>query len=454
MAENTTNTQFLKTITFANQNGAESPVFRLPSEASDISTNIAGFEGKNVNEVLEQLHSNMTQADKDLDDKIIKLNTSIETANETLEHLTLTEENVLSVSSGGTGANNKASARENLNVYSKNEVYSKDETYPQENIINANLLEALEVNTPADALSKIYELLQQQKKSEWTLLAEYINPDEEYTFDLSAYKDKYDEFGFFLLGGGEGGGIDILSDTDDTWAFSSGGRSGGLQQFILPPEQTQNASNIICKVGKGGSGTVKEKNTSQITKSRGAGTSSKITLYNNMEEQKSYTSDRKDSPINYQKPDTNTSILDKSSPYGLTPNGVEVTTGLASSHVIYNISGYRNTHPQTNQGRNMFDSSDMHIYCGAGGSAGAGKAFDSSFLTQYGPSRARGHAGSSYSSYNVGQSTSSLDATAPGDGGGSLTYGTRSSGSQWKKADLKAGNGADGLIMIYGRKSK
>lgn len=450
MAENTTNTQFLKTITFANQNGAESPIFRLPSEASDISVQDSEdiFTGENVEDVLFELSDNIWNVNHNLEDKIYELQQSMETANETLEHLTLTEENVLSVSSGGTGANNTANARENLNVYSKNEVYHKNETYPQENIINANLLEALEVDTPADALSKIYELLQQQKKSEWTLLAEYINPDEEYTFDLSAYKDKYDEFGFFLLGGGEGGGISVSNDSQ---AFSSGGRSGGLQQFILPPEQTQNTSNIICKVGKGGLGTVKESGTS-TAKSRGVGTSSIITLYNHIGEQESYTSDRKDSPINYQKPDINSLSLDKTSPYGLTPNGIIEATGfITTSVVIYNIGDYRNTHPQMNQGRNIFDSLDAHIYCGAGGSASAGDKY----FNQDGPSRARGHAGSGYSYSKIEQpSSSSLDATAPGDGGGSLAYDMNPYTSPWKSANLKAGNGADGLIMIYGRKSK
>lgn len=112
---------------------------------------------------------------------------------------------------------------------------------------------------------------------------------------------------------------------------------------------------------------------------------------------------------------------------GQSPGAADGTAPFGGVYAI--IAGNSNSghYPLSPCAINRFDSTDMHVYCGAGGD-----------VRQSTVERAGGHAGA-----GAYQSTPAGTATAPGDGGGAC-YNTGGT--------AKSGAGAPGLCLIYARK--
>lgn len=244
--------------------------------------------------------------------------------------------------------------------------------------------------TPNDVLRWLGEWGQ----ANWKLLAEF-NTAGAFTFIVP---DDVDELGVFILGGGASGGVAVHSDPTTVTAIKSalGGASGGLKQIVLKKIDGDFSSNeeISGVVGAGGiSQTVTTKGGSAASTSGG-------------------TSAFKSIVSEYGQPaDAEASVA----PYGL--DGIRE-----------NAFGYG--------GRNIFDPNDTHIYCGAGGCA-SNRYHATNGITNgvYQPTvvRTKGSAGAAGGG----------NATAPGDGGGARVA---------TSVPATAGNGADGLVLVYGRK--
>lgn len=255
--------------------------------------------------------------------------------------------------------------------------------------------------TPNDVLKWIGEW----GNANWKLLAEY-NTAGAYTFTVP---DDVDELGAFILGGGGGGGAGHLMTRASKVA--GGGRSGGLTQVVLKKSNGDFVSGeeIPVVVGAGGlGGVVSEANKSAGSTSGGTSTFKAVVS------------------ANEQLADTSTEVA----PYGL-------------DGVVLNAFGYG--------GRNIFDNNDTHIYCGAGGFSKL--VISSDDLTsctstiQTVVTRAKGGAG--VGKYSSSYQVTGKNATTPGDGGGGTIGGPSYSSTNIK---ITGGNGADGLVLVYGRK--
>lgn len=243
--------------------------------------------------------------------------------------------------------------------------------------------------TPDD----VFRWLGEWGQANWKLLAEY-NTAGAYTFTVP---DDVDELGVFILGGGASGGVAVHGDPTTVASIkgANGGASGGLKQIVLKKDigDFEAMESISVVVGAGGiSATVTTKGNS--AGSNNGGTSAFKSVV---------------------------------SEYGQTPDEGDVAPyGLDG--IRKNAFGYG--------GRNIFDPNDTHIYCGAGGSASSKYHATNGVTdvkTQPTVERTKGSAGAGGGG----------NATAPGDGGGARVA---------TSAPATAGNGADGLVLVYGRK--
>lgn len=242
-----------------------------------------------------------------------------------------------------------------------------------------------------------------KKLQSWELLAEF-NTAGAYTFVVP---DDVDELGVFVLGGGSSG----AASTDEN-RIVYGGASGGLRQFVLKKSSGgfTEGEEMPVVVGAGGKGKTLTKTETEISSSAG-GTSS----FNGIVSGSGQPAD-----VPYVG-------LTLPAPYGL----VEYMSSVLDYTMIFTpvrgaSYGYR--------GRNIFDPNDRHIYCGAGGSA---VRASTQTMYQTTVSREKGSAG-------AGSNTIAGNATAPGDGGGAAAGPLANAPT--------SGNGADGLVLVYGRK--
>lgn len=258
--------------------------------------------------------------------------------------------------------------------------------------------------TPDD----VFKWLAEWGQTNWKLLAKYDTAGA-FTFIVP---DDVDELGVFILGGGASGMAVDISGVGGKSSY--GGASGGLKQVVLKKINGDFASGeeVPGVVGAGGvGGTVSTDG--GIAPSQNGGTSSFGGVVSEIG----------------QAGDTTLAYEGQPAPYGLVG-----TTSDIYRPARENPLGYG--------GRNIFDPNDTHIYCGAGGFAHAVPANGSisSAIYQSVVTRTKGAAG-------AGSNKQGGNATAPGDGGGGVVSLGASDGSP-----ITAGNGADGLVLVYGRK--
>lgn len=255
--------------------------------------------------------------------------------------------------------------------------------------------------TPND----VFAWLGEWGQANWKLIAEY-NAAGAYTFTVP---DDVDELGVFILGGGSSGEA-LHHGTGVGGKTAHGGSSGGLTQVILKKSANQflHGEEISVVVGAGGIGGIVTTNNGQANVQAGGTSAFKAIV-------SQYGQENDANAI---------------APYGL--------DGIRESAFGYG-------------GRNIFDPNDTHIYCGAGGNVSIttnASGVVSSTEIQTVVARAKGSAGAG--TYKSGGSVHGGNATAPGDGGG----GAIGSSTNISAAanNVTSGNGADGLVLVYGRK--
>lgn len=238
-------------------------------------------------------------------------------------------------------------------------------------------------------------------QSNWKLLAEYTVAGA-YAFVVP---DDVNELGVFILGGGGGGGA--ASKYNGETASAIGGDSGGLAQVVLKKTTGDFASgeSIPCVVGAGAKGAKAATGTKVDPTVGGTSSFGGITSSGG------------------QPADGYSQAYSLPAPYGLL-------------HVLDTPFGY--------SGRNIFDLNDTHIYCGAGGNAVSFQASSNSVSSSFSSyqatvERTKGKAG-------AGTIDQGENATAPGDGGGAAAV------SSYVPLATTGGKGADGLVLVYGRK--
>lgn len=272
---------------------------------------------------------------------------------------------------------------------------------------------------PSATPNDVFAWLGEWGQANWKPLAEY-NTAGAYTFTVP---DDVDELGAFILGGGESG--------EATFGYrAKGGNSGGLKQVILKKSANdfEAGEEISVVVGAGGVGG-KIILGNEITNSNLGGTSA----FKSIVSEGGQVADDAFAMRNALKP----------APFGL----VMFATAVSGSMVAYDPT--RDT-PLGYGGRNIFDPSDTHIYCGAGGFAyvshdTVGTVTFQALQTAL--ARPKGTAGSG--AYQVTNEAMGESATAPGDGGGGLVVKRKNATASLSGV---AGSGADGLVLVYGRK--
>lgn len=266
----------------------------------------------------------------------------------------------------------------------------------------------------------VFKWLGEWGRSNWKLLAEY-NEAGAYTFTVP---DDVDELGVFVLGGGSGGDVALGYSSK---AFSAnGGSSGGLVQRVLRRANNDFSSGDIVAVvvGKGGAGA--KSITGTYTKP-GSGQESSFGVV---------SSGTLGQPCDA---DISGYEQDVSAPYGF--DAIMASKNAVPLRGPAYVFSYR--------GRNVFDPGDLHIYCGAGGSAcNLSSSSSKAYWAQPTVSRILGAAGAGKCYNGAVDPAYGINATAPGDGGGALVYIT----AYEDRAPATGGNGADGLVMVYGRK--
>ena len=293
--------------------------------------------------------------------------------------------------------------------------------------------------------------------SSFELLAEYKTAGS-YAFTVP---DDVDELGVLVLGGGGSGGFARNYNSSGYAALASGGGSGEIVQAVLSKANgdfspgaalavvvgaggasvTYKASNqdnyrqvgnnggsssfgsVVAEGGNGGQLYTLTSTTSDTGGVKGSGGAGQSSDYCNSNASKAKS-------------------LDSPAPYGMVSCIENYTT--ATYGYIY--STIRKSTAMT---VNRFDPSDAHIYCGAGGSVYC--CTSDARKAQTTVERARGHAGAgAYCSY-ASDPIAAGNATAPGDGGGGMGN-TRAATSNF--VTYSSGAGADGLVLVYGRKVK
>ena len=258
----------------------------------------------------------------------------------------------------------------------------------------------------------VFRWLGEWGRSSWKLLAEY-NAAGAHTFIVP---DDVDELGVFVLGGGSGGEVFAGAASDNYLTPAIGGSSGGLTQRVLSKKKGNfvAGSTISVIVGEGGPG-----GTISIANGGKSGSAGGMSSFGEIS-----------SGSGWQFSDTSLEE-DSVAPYGL--EAYRVNSFFRPLRGQSYVFGYN--------GRNIFDANDLHVYCGAGGGA---YCTTSRSVAQSVVSRIRGRAGAGR--YVSLSNEYGNDATAPGDGGGALWVNTSS------RVTATAGSGADGLVLVYGRK--
>jgi hypothetical protein len=273
---------------------------------------------------------------------------------------------------------------------------------------------------PTATPNDVFAWLGEWGQANWKLLAEY-NTAGAYTFTVP---DDVDELGVFILGGGASGQAKATSGT------VRGGNSGGLKQIVLKKSNNdfEVGEEIPVVVGAGGKGgTVNTGN--GFGESNPGGTSA----FKSIVSEGGQIAD----------------IMTYAQAPAISPYGLETfADGFATSGAVVEYTPIRDN-PFGYNGRNIFDPSDTHVYCGAGG--GVYVTVDSAGIPaseymQLAINRTKGKAGSG--THQIGNNAKGENATAPGDGGG----GVISKYTIGQAINIKGGDGADGLVMVYGRK--
>lgn len=247
------------------------------------------------------------------------------------------------------------------------------------------------------------------------------------------------KLGVLMVGGG-GGGAGLMSMSSGYARYGFGGYSGEINQFTMDVTPGAVISGVV---GAGGAGGSLDMGSNGGTSSFGSytatgGSGGTYAYYLNSV----YVLNSITTPLGGQVPDMAVGgAPDSVSPYGLqnayvTPLGFSDSTISVGS--LRNMFTVRNT-SDLNGGKNvsaynMFDLTDRHVYCGAGGASNP---------AQTAPQRARGSAGSGVSVSSA--SAVGGAATAPGDGGGGAFVVNYAS-----SRTSVGGKGADGIIIIYG----
>ena len=269
---------------------------------------------------------------------------------------------------------------------------------------------------PAATPDDVFKWLGEWGQSTWKLLARYDTAGE-YTFTVP---DDVDELGVFVLGAGSGGNVAVGSDDA---LFAVGGSSGGLTQMVLNKQNGDFVSGSIepVVVGSGGSGA--KQILGSYTGPVSGGTSSFGGIVSGSIGQKA----------------DEYGFGDYAAPYGLY-SYLSSVSGLVSTSLTLNpLRGV--SYAFSYKGRNVFDTSDLHVYCGAGG--GVTKTNGQSVVA-----RILGKAGAGTIRSTTNGTVAGDNATAPGDGGGALFCSTYYE----ERVSATAGSGADGLVLVYGRK--
>lgn len=278
----------------------------------------------------------------------------------------------------------------------------------------------------------VFRWIAEWGQSTWKLLAEYKTAGA-YTFVVP---DDVDELGVLMIGGGGSGGAASGQTNTTLWsAFATGGGSGQFGNIVFRKQDGQftTGEEIPVVVGAGGKGvTIGDGNAS----GNAGGTSSfkTNTLAGGPGGNGFQYGGSGGAPSGGmgQSSDGNAVPDNLPAPYGLAPY-YPTTTGDA----ILLPTRPNNT---AFGARNRFDENDAHVYCGAGGlarryySSGSYTSTVQSVIT-----RTKGSAGAGAAQTSVGNS-----ATAPGDGGGAVVGNYNFS--------ITSGDGADGLVLVYGRK--
>ena len=303
-------------------------------------------------------------------------------------------------------------------------------------------------------LAELWALIKKQDKvDKWKLLNEYKTAGA-YTFTVP---DDVDELGVLVLGGGGSGGFSRNYSSSGYVALATGGGSGEMVQSVLSKANgdfstgaalavvvgaggegvaynvanqnsyTQNGNNggsssFGSIVAEGGNGGQKTTNSSYTSNAGGAGSSGGA----------GQASDYCHVSTQYAP-----EVFALPAPYGM----ISHIQNYSSGYIYSNIRKFSNV-------VNRFDPGDGHIYCGAGGAAYSSSS-SAYCWAQTTEERDRGHAGAGVYCAFSNDATAAGDATAPGDGGGGMAN-SRSSTSNF--ITYRSGAGADGLVLVYGRK--
>lgn len=300
---------------------------------------------------------------------------------------------------------------------------------------------------------------------QWKKLAEY-NKAGNYTFTIP---NNITELGLFILGAGGSGGIgkgyrvstEVFGNLD-YHGCATGGGSGQLIQAIINKDlfstyfstDLQTVAITIGAGGKEGSSGGQSSCGSLIAVGGNSGNhqtgTMSVTSLNYARGSEGYGQ-----PSDYYMTNSGTINTGSTAPYG---NGfflkaIEENISDSAyvvqylSHIAKNeiVSSPSDIFILTDQHfLNIFDLTDKHIYCGAGGCAASG-------VTQSVVQREKGGAGVGYYINNLTKNETyrGYSATAPGDGGGAIAC--EYDLSRTSTVTLIPGAGADGLVMIYGR---
>lgn len=287
--------------------------------------------------------------------------------------------------------------------------------------------------------------------SEWSLLAGYAVAGA-YEFTVP---DDVDELGVLMLGGGGSGGISPGPTATASVAMATGGGSGVIHQFTLQKTVGDFVSGEIIPivVGAGGAGVAGKSSTSAVPGNNGGASSfGSVTANGGLGGKGAYQSSPSYAGVCKSSGLNGGGQPSDAIPYrsSAAPNSTSEVApfGLTSFACAWNddddylmYSAPRNAAPATNS----FDTNDTHIYCGAGGCAYAANG-TSDVTSQGSVERVKGHSGAGVSA--KGKNATGVKATAPGDGGGAVAVHAPSS-----ITSCTSGAGADGLVVVYGRKA-
>lgn len=314
------------------------------------------------------------------------------------------------------------------------------------NLLPDDVAELLGITIEDPQVKDAFQALKEYAElGKWELLAEY-NVAGSYNFIVP---DDVDELGVLILGGGGSGGVAIGSNGDFT-NCATGGGSGNIDQFILKKADGdfEEGGTLAAVVGVGGVAAASPRGGGLVGNPGGSSSFAGKTVIGgpggkaSVNAGTTYSYEVAGSEGEGQSSDagnthhTNISrTTGKPAPFGLVSYMTNVGNNI-SAVIRRNMS----------EARNAFDRGDLHTYCGAGGAAFVWHS-NSNYYVQTAPERAKGSAGRGRAG-NGTNSVTGYSATAPGDGGGALAWNANSG-----TATYYSGAGADGLVLVYGRKT-